>query len=169
MVDHSNSFICSICGELHNGYPLDFAFSRPFDWYQIPESERDLRIWADDDLCVIDQVDFYIRVCLVIPIIDNQNSFNWGIWAKVSQKDFKHYFELWAVDDVSSEPPFEGILNSKIRGYQDTLNLKTKIYMSSNRLRPVLELEQSEHPLVIEQREGITMERVQAISELLLH
>jgi hypothetical protein len=169
MLDKSNSYICSLCGETHYGYPLDFAFSRPFQWYQIPENERASRIWTNDDLCVIDQSNFYIRVCLEIPVIDSQTSFAWGVWVLVSKNDFKHYFELWAVDDTSTEPPFDGFLNNRLAGYPDTLNLKTKIYLRSNGLRPVLELEQSEHPIVLEQRQGITMERVQAIAELLLH
>jgi hypothetical protein len=36
-------------------------------------------------------------------------------------------------------------------------------------IRPKIELEPTSHPLAIEQKQGITMERVQQIAEQLLH
>ena len=36
-------------------------------------------------------------------------------------------------------------------------------------VRPYIELEATDHPLAVEQREGITWERVQEIAEIVLH
>jgi hypothetical protein len=49
------------------------------------------------------------------------------------------------------------------------LNLKTNVHSKDTGQRPYLLLEPTDHPLAIEQRAGITMERVRAIAERLLH
>ena len=50
-----------------------------------------------------------------------------------------------------------------------TLNLKTMVQTRPLGLRPLVELEPTDHPLAVEQREGITVARVQSIAEQLLH
>jgi hypothetical protein len=53
--------------------------------------------------------------------------------------------------------------------YPETLNLKTNVYTQPVGVRPFIELEPTDHPLAIEQRTGISWERVQEIAELVLH
>jgi hypothetical protein len=54
-------------------------------------------------------------------------------------------------------------------GYPDTLNLKAHVHNRELGVVPFIELEPTDHPLAIEQREGITMERVKDIAQLYLH
>jgi hypothetical protein len=54
-------------------------------------------------------------------------------------------------------------------GYPDTLHLKTMVHTREPGRRPFIELDPTDHPLAVEQREGITWERVQEIAELVLH
>ena len=49
--------------------------------------------------------------------------------------------------------------------YPDTLNLKTMVYLRNDGVRPSIELEPTDHPLAVEQREGISMTRVAEIYE----
>jgi hypothetical protein len=59
------------------------------------------------------------------------------------------------------EPMF-GWLSTSIPCYPETINLKTMVHTRSVGVRPYIELEPTEHqhPLAIEQREGIAIERV---------
>ena len=53
--------------------------------------------------------------------------------------------------------------------YPDTLHLKTHVHTRPLGQRPFVELEPTDHPLVVEQQEGITMARVREMAEALLH
>ncbi|APZ93323.1 hypothetical protein Fuma_02940 [Fuerstiella marisgermanici] len=53
--------------------------------------------------------------------------------------------------------------------YPDTFLLKTHVHTRTLGLRPFVELEPTDHPLAVEQREAITMDRVREIAEALLH
>ena len=64
------------------------------------------------------------------------------------------------------EEPYFGWLSTSIPGYPDTLNLKTHVHTRAIGIRPFIELEPTNHPLAIEQREGITLQRVEGIKEI---
>jgi hypothetical protein len=49
-----------------------------------------------------------------------------------------------------------------------TLHLKKMVHTRQVGRRPFFELEPTNHPLAVEQREGITLARVQQIAELVL-
>jgi hypothetical protein len=53
--------------------------------------------------------------------------------------------------------------------YPDTENLKTLVHLRNDGIRPFIELEPTAHPLAIEQREGITVERLIEICEAMMH
>ena len=53
--------------------------------------------------------------------------------------------------------------------FPNMLRLKTKVHTQAGNLRPLVELEPTDHPLAVEQRNGITMDRVREIAEALLH
>ncbi|HET9282637.1 MAG TPA: DUF2199 domain-containing protein [Candidatus Angelobacter sp.] len=46
---------------------------------------------------------------------------------------------------------------------------ETNIHLRGGNLRPRIELQPTEHPLAVEQRTGIIIERVQEIAAALLH
>ena len=50
-------------------------------------------------------------------------------------------------------------LCNMIDGYPDTLSLKTMVRLRDQGERPLIELEPTDHPLAIEQRDGITPAR----------
>ena len=65
---------------------------------------------------------------------------------------------------------FVKALHAKLsRLYPATLHLKTHVHTRAVGQRPLIELEATEHPLAVEQRNGITMERVREIAAALLH
>jgi hypothetical protein len=159
---------CRCCGRQFSILPLDFASEAPDHWFQIPESERDARAKLDSDVCMIDGNDIFVRGCLEIPIIGQEDCFIWGVWVSVSKASFERILELWNVPVIENEPPKFGWLCNNLSPYPATLSLKTQLHLRGGGKRPSIELEPTDHPLAIEQRQGISIKRVEEIAAALL-
>jgi len=77
--------------------------------------------------------------------------------------------ELWEVLGREKEPPYFGWLSTALPYYPDTLNLKTIVNTRPVGHRPVIELESTDHPLAIDQQNGISITQVKEINEFILH
>ncbi|HVZ38062.1 MAG TPA: DUF2199 domain-containing protein [Candidatus Kapabacteria bacterium] len=65
--------------------------------------------------------------------------------------------------------PFFGWLDAWLKPCPDTTNLKTMVHLRDDGIRPYILLEPTDHPLAVEQREGITVERVAELYAMLMH
>jgi hypothetical protein len=166
-----DGYQCSCCGEFHEGLPLDYGAKYPDYYLDISKEEREERAYVTDDVCVVDKEFFFVRGVIEIPIMNADDHFGWGVWCSLSEKSFNRLMELWDVDEVETEPPFFGWLNTYLPEniYPNTLTLKTNVYLRNNKQRPFIHVQPSEHPLAIEQHNGITIERVQQIAEIIMH
>ena len=145
---------------------MDLHYPAPFYW-NTDEAKKNPGKWLiDSDTCIIND-DYFIRGILEIPILDSQDVFIWGIWVTLSRNNFIRYKDLFKAPDVSKEPAYFGWFASRLKGYEDTLNLKTHVHLQNGGLRPKIELEHSHnHLLCIEQQEGITLHRVNEILKI---
>lgn len=159
---------CTTCGEEHEGLP-DLSFASPFYFGTVPEGERTKRATLTDDTCVIDKEDFFVRVCLPIPIRGTQAEFVWGAWVSLSQTNFRRYVEMFKVDLPDGEGPYFGWFCNNLPGYPETLNLKTQVYLQKGGKRPLIKLEPTDHPLSVHQREGIPLSDLMGILGDRLH
>lgn len=157
------AWACHCCGRQFSTLPLDFAYEAPDHWFRLPEAERQERATLDSDVCMIDGADIFVRGCLEIPIIGHDDRFVWGVWVSVSKASFTRILELWDAASVENEPPRFGWLCSNISLYPSTLQLKTHLHLRGGGDRPSIELEPTDHPLAVEQRQGISLERVQEL------
>lgn len=122
------------------------------------------------DQCIIDDKHFFVVGNLEIPISGSDERFSWDVWVSLSHKNFARACELWEQEGRESEPPYFGWLSTSLLPcYPDTLSLKANVRTRAVGRRPLVELEPTDHPLALEQREGITLARVQEIAELVLH
>jgi hypothetical protein len=145
---------CSVCGSLHGDLP-DIGWDRPDQWWDVPEEERDERIELTPDTCVIDGEDFFIRGVIEIPIHDHAEPFGFGVWVSQKRENFQTYLDNWNSSEIG---PFFGWLCTRISWYkEDTLLLKTRAHFRGERLRPSIEVAPGEHPLAVDQREGISL------------
>ncbi len=165
----NDRWTCYCCGEEHDELPLDIGMQFPDPWLDIPEADRPNRGFANSDACVIDKKWFFLRGCIEIPIVDMQELFIWGAWVSLSQTSFERVKELWSATSLENEPPKFGWLCNRIAPYPDTYALRTNVRLRSGNLRPSIELEPTDHPLAIEQRQGITRGRVEEIVASILH
>ncbi len=162
------SYVCGRCGRRHDGIPFSYGSDAPAYWSDALAAEDTSQLTAEQ--CVIQREHFFVRARIVIPVLDADAEFDWGVWVTLSQSNFKQMNEVWTSPGREDEPPYFGWLSTEIPIYQPTtLNLKTHIYTQPVGQRPLVELEPTDHPLAVEQRTGITLARVQQIAEELLH
>jgi hypothetical protein len=160
---------CSRCGQEHVGVPHDWAYDRPVYW-DGPRGDGD---WLSEDLCVWTDDDggrnFFIRGVLYLPVLESEEKFGYGVWSSLSEQSFKRVYHLWDDPARTNEPPYFGWLSNSLPGYPNTLNLPLDVVTAELDKRPSLVLHDGEHPLVEEQRRGISLARVREIAELNLH
>jgi len=163
------AWTCACCGKQYSTLPLDFGADAPDYWYGLPPDERDVRATLTPDLCTIDGEHRFIRGCLELPILGTREKLVFGAWVWLSESSMQRAMELWGAEVVDDEPPRFGWLSTNIRVYPRTLELKTAVQFRSRGLRPLVQVEPTDHPLAVEQQQGVTMVRVQEIVAALMH
>lgn len=162
------TFTCGVCGEVHEDLP-NIGHDAPVYYYEVPEEERVKRCSLNSDLCIIDKEYFFIRAVLLVPIIGVDQEFGWGVWSSLSEANFKRYQELWIAEDLSDDGPYLGWLSNELPFYPDTLKLKVRVHLQENGQRPLLELEPTDHPLAVDQRNGLPWVRAVDMVQRLMH
>jgi hypothetical protein len=123
----------------------------------VPESERAERVDLTSDTCIIDDENFFIRGVIEIPIRGSSESFGFNVWVSQKRENFITYVRNFESSEIG---PFFGWLSNSLSCYSpSTLSLKTMAHFRGGGLRPAIELEPTDHPLAVDQREGITLER----------
>ncbi|RGE39725.1 DUF2199 domain-containing protein [Comamonas testosteroni] len=166
------AFKCRKCDELHVGSP-SFAFDAPATYKMLSDQERE--DWAEltEDLCVIarpEGTQYYVRAILEVPIHGVQEPFLWGIWVSASEHSFHRYLDSY--DKPPEDPGFFGWVSNIIAAYPTQKSRPADVYMQSDGTRPRVVLHRAEDEddaLVIDQHEGISIERAQQLAELALH
>ncbi len=148
---------------------MHYAVKAPRNWFGLPEAERETRAELSDDLCMIDGSEHYVRGCLEVPVLDSPELFVWGVWVSISEASVKRILELWDAAVVENEPPRFGWLSTRITGYPEPIEIRCRVHIRAGNLRPRIELEPTDYKLAIEQRSGITLDRVKEIAALSEH
>lgn len=147
---------CTTCDKVHKGLP-DLGYDAPAYWH----GEKDHGTSRlNSDLCVLNDRDFFLRALLEIPIKETRDRLGWGVWSSVSRENFDRY----ASGDESGS--YFGWLSNSLPGYEETLHLKCSLQLQGASLRPLIDLEPSDHQLSIDQRDGIGVERALELIEL---
>ncbi len=151
------SFICPICHQTHDELP-DIGSDRPTQYWDVAEEERDRRVKLTGDTCEIDGQHFFIRGVIKIPIHGDPDGFGFGVWVSQKEENYRTYLANF---DSAEIGPFFGWLCTQISYYtEDTQSLKTTAFFNADGLRPHIKLHDAEqHPLAIDQRNGISLER----------
>ncbi len=154
-------YYCTACGEFHDDLP-DIAADKPDQWWTVPEKERGRRIKLTSDACIIDGEDHFIRGVLEIPIHDHPRRFGFGVWVSQKRENFLTYMRN---PDTAAIGPFFGWLCTRIAYYSGSTHmLKTRVHFRDGSLRPRIELGPTDHPLAVDQREGITLAKAWEIA-----
>ena len=165
---------CHSCEEWHYGPCLAFSYRAPVYWTEENEAANqvllpgsDLKVLPpnllDEDVCIIDGEDYFIRGNINLPIIGTKETFCWGVWGSLSRENFENF--LATIDDPKRAelPPMFSWLSNSVAEYPETVNIKMFAHIQDPSNRPIFELEHIDHPLSQEYHHGITPERVKEI------
>ncbi|WP_170149466.1 DUF2199 domain-containing protein [Rhodoplanes roseus] len=148
------TWTCRCCGQPQEGLPLAWGSPTPGPYDALPDGERESRAVINADCCIIDDREFYIRGLIVLPIIGRPEDFQWIVWCSVSEDDYQRLGESWDDPDRARTAPVVTWLASALSSYEPgTLGLKAMLHVRDPGLAPLVELEPTDHPLAVEQRE----------------
>ena len=148
------SFACTHCGETHEGLPAWVA-AKPDPWFGLTEDEQ-RRAKCDENLCDTRDGHFFVRAVLQLPLVEGpEPSFEFGVWGSLSEDNFKRYTENFQRRDRSKLGWMFSYLSNELPGFPGTRGLKAHLHPQDDLQRPLMELEPTDHPLAIAQREGI--------------
>lgn len=165
------TFNCTICGKQHNSSEISFATAAPEQWWMISDEER-ANSSLGEDQCQIHSKEgpsYYVRACLEIPIRGDSGSLHWGVWCSLSASSCGKMMLRWDDPARTDFGPYFGWLCTVIPFYPDTMFLKSDVHEREVGQRPLVILQASDHPLAIDQVQGIEQSRYQEIVESLLH
>ncbi len=146
-----------------------FDAPAPLSYYAVPQEEREVRCELDTDACIIDGSQYFVFGCLEIPVHGAAEPFSWGVWVSLSESSFEQWVESYEAAQRSHIGPLFGWLNAALAPYPDTVNLKTHVHLRDGFIRPFIELEPTGHPLAVEQREGVSIQRVAELYAQIVH
>ena len=121
------------------------------------------------ETCVVDYEHFFVRGSLEIPVDGERDPFIWGVSVSVSKEHFDEFVACLDAPKRSHIGPFFGCLSAELPLYPSTENLKTRAHLRDDGIRPYIELEPTDHPLAMEQRNGIPVDRVAEIYAYHVH
>ena len=173
-------YTCSCCGEEHVGLP-SLGYKRPRHYFDVPESEREERVFCDSDFCVIQpsetslnqHVIYMIRTELYIPVQNTDEFISLGVWVSQSKENFELYCATFD-EDQSNFLSF-GWLTVHMPYYKtltdegNLVSLKCDVIGRGDNQRPLLHIQKTDHPLYYDNHDGVTLKRAQEISSALLH
>ncbi|MDZ5647329.1 DUF2199 domain-containing protein [Nitrospirillum sp. BR 11828] len=162
----SDGYICSVCGEAHEGLPTQWAWRLPDVVWAIPAENRETAADFTDDVCAYDGR-FFIRCVLSIPFTHQAEFFGWGVWAEIGRAAFLRYLEIYN-EDATDEPPVPGTLANAIACYGAPLDQPVLVRFGTATRRPTLHLPKDDTSLLArEQRAGIGANRHHEILQAL--
>jgi hypothetical protein len=161
-------FKCTGCDKWHEGMP-SFAPLAPLYYDSIPKNERAARCELAADTCIVDGKFFFARGCIEIPVQGESEPFVWGAWVSLEESNFEIFRDSLSKRKRSHLGPFFGWLSASFPVYRYAENLKTMLHLRDEGIRPFIELEPTDHPLAVEQRSGITVQRVAEIYAACVH
>ncbi|MBN2210738.1 MAG: DUF2199 domain-containing protein [Sedimentisphaerales bacterium] len=165
------NFTCSICGGEHSLDEVSFGSNAPLQWRLLSDAERS-QSFLSDEQCEIESHEgrsFYIRACLVLPIQESSRTFTWGVWCSLSEASYTEMAQYWEDPARTKRGPYFGWLCTSIPGYPETAFLKSLVHQREVGLRPLVELEATDHPLALDQKNGIQESRLREIVNKLIH
>jgi hypothetical protein len=161
------AWTCSCCGRQFDELPIHWAATAPLQYEMLSVAERSSRAELSDDFCTIDGSAFFIRGNVALPLVGYSETFTWGAWVSLSAASMEGVRAAWNRHDRQRVGPFFGWLCTALPYEPTMVGIKARVHFNAPPILPFIELEATDHPLAIEQRQGISVEQAIAIVERL--
>ena len=166
---------CGTCDEPHTGPASTFGVSWP-DAFSDASDETLARSEINADTAALatdDGMRWFVRGHVVLPVhgADDPDVFVWSVWAELADEAIAEVAARWQDPDRASQPPVPVRLDARPLPYdRPATGLTGLLHDREPGPAPRIVLDPAQdHPLVAEQRDGITRQRVLELNELLLH
>lgn len=157
-------YLCSGCQRYHLPRPMQFHMTAPAAWHRSLEGALGCRL--DADICIVGARRFFVHALIELSLTDADGAFVWGVWVELSQDEFADVVTTWDDSNRTGALPVWVTLDTELPGYSTpTLGLKALLHQRPPGLRPLLILEPAPHPLVEEQRHGLSVTQAHTRSE----
>ena len=148
---------CLECGDEHDLDQISLAALEPAQWLGLTDAERsDSELTRDQ--CIVraaQGASFYVAGVIELPVLGSDSSCSLVVWVSLSEASFSEMQEQWTGPDRVDTKPYFGWLCTAVPSYPDTMFLKTMVYQRPVGMRPSIELEPTDHPLAVHQRDGV--------------
>jgi hypothetical protein len=159
---------CRHCGQAHDDMPVCFGIEAP--WRALVSGEVfHSRVELSDSWCVVGDEHFFVRGHIEIPIINHATPLTFSVWSSLSEENFNRRQDRWNDPDRGDDPPNFGWLCSPIRPYDPVLHLPLLVQDREPGMVPLFTVTQIDHPLAIDQNNGITIAQWHKMALSLLH
>lgn len=111
----------------------------------------------------MDKQHFFHRGRLTIPINDYKEDLIFNVWTSISEDNFEIRMDAWEDPKRTENDPYFGWLQSIIPTYGDTINIKSIALENEVGLIPEIRITEDDHPLRVDQENGITYDQAQEI------
>ena len=156
---------CPCCGEEQIGLPQNLHFEFPNNWPGV-KFPNTLFSFLNSDFCKIRRigkpVERYILALLPLPIIGSDQTFDFGVWMSVSKRSWAIY-EKGFETEVYDEPNCFGWLMHELPKFPSTISLPCTIEFRDDRLRPMVWVHETDHPLYEAQQEGVNLDYIKGL------
>jgi hypothetical protein len=169
MIELKTGFDCRVCGQRHSTLPLSFSYWAPLAVAAIPPGQINKRVVITPEQCVIDDLHFYLRGRMLVPIHGCEESFVWGVWAQVSTKNFYGAYKHWSTPGREHDPTFKGRLANDLSIFGNPAGIPLEVHTQAVGRRPHFVVSSTSYPIGRDQRMGITLDRAEEIAATLLH
>jgi hypothetical protein len=167
---NQTGFACS-CGEKHVGlFPINML--APIGWDGRQDYEPDENIRLDDNFissnyCVWEGQFFAMRMRMPIQIQGAAPAaFMYTVWAAVDRSHLEAYLKAKAAGSLNNNHRFGARLINRVSGHHDTTNLVGLAFQQDDGWPPLFLImgpqpytNRPDHPLILEQRQGIGLDR----------
>ena len=161
-------YTCSTCGRYHDEEIRDVRAGLPEEIHRLPEAERERRVLISPggDFASIGDADrHFVRALIEITIREEGDVFGWGVWVRLARADVARVSAAWT-DEAEVGTGFPGWLATELTAYGRTEGLNGTLRLRRVDVLPTFELSDAQHPLAVEQKRGIDLERARELAEL---
>lgn len=167
---NTQGFACS-CGETHVGlFPIHLH--HPLGWEGTDDYQPDDALTMNGNFlsvsfCVLGGKFFAIRMRLPFRMHGAEPSaFVHTVWASLDRDDFERFVDAYRTGNIDEKMRVRARLVNRVGGFPDTFNLMGSAFPQADRGPPLLLIhgiqtpEHTNHPLMVEQRNGINVDRM---------
>ena len=155
---------CNSCEQPHVGM-FDIASQAPDPWPHEGNYEPNsgLRLDGDflsEDFCVLEGTYFMVRCVLEIPVHGLADKFAFGCWGSLKRENFETYVDHFDGGTLPEGMPWWSWLCNRLHPYVDEDSIGCWMHPQLDRQRPVLSVDDPDHPLGAAQHDGISPEQL---------